>query len=291
MRSLKSLLPLGGKARRPGSTRVKPGRVPYRAYPLWRRTGVRLGIAAIMTMGAGTWLWLSGYARAASVQIDTWGSRQVIDLGITVNRITVSGRSKTSTDEILAAVGMARGQSLFEFDAQAAKSRIEALGWVKTATVSRYFPDVIHVELSERRPFALWQSKRQVSVIDRAGAVITSADLDRFQTLPIVVGAGARYAAAELIDVLGTEPALFRRVQAASRVGGRRWNLHLDNNVEIQLPAIDQGRAWQRLALLEQDHQILGRDVAIIDLRAPDRLALRLTDGAVERRRNPEEEA
>jgi cell division protein FtsQ len=186
---------------------------------------------------------------------------------------------------------MSQGQSMLDLNTQAAKESIEALGWVKTATVSRYFPDTIHIELSERRPFALWQLKGKLSVIDREGSVITSDDLNRYPDLPVVVGPGARTAASELIDVLVTEPDLYRKVQAAARVGGRRWNLHLINGIEIQLPAGDQSGAWQRLALLEQDYRILGRDIDTIDLRVSDRLAVRLTKSAAQRLRDPGKEA
>ena len=73
------------------------------------------------------------------------------------------------------------------------------------------------------------------------------------------------------------------------RVGGRRWNLRLHGGVEVRLPAGEEARAWHRLAALEREHAILGRDLVAIDLRLPDRLIVRMAPGAAERAREPGE--
>lgn len=294
MRSLTTFLPafitgkFGAGSRTASSKR---NRVPRRDYPLWRRIGVRVSSAIILCVGGGLWAWFGGYVDTARASAEDLFAQSLNNLGFTVQKVTVAGRDETSTEELLAALQVSRGHSLFALDCQAAKDRVEALGWVKTAAVSRLWPDTIHLELVERRPFARWQKKRHLAVIDREGAVITSKEMGRFAALPVVVGAGARYAAAHLIDVLATEPGLFHRVEAATRVGGRRWNLHFDNGIEIRLPADDEALAWQRLALLEQDYRILGRDIEAIDLRLPDRLIVRVTNAGVQRMRDPGKEA
>ncbi len=288
---------LAGKfaTRRPGTrprgARGKRMRVPRRAYPLWRRASARVACACTLGLAAGTWLWLGGYFHAAQASVETWAERELASLGFTVQKITVTGREEIPVEGILAVLQLTRGQSVFDLDTQSAKLRLEALGWVDTASVSRYWPDTIHVDLVERRPFALWQQDRELTVIDREGAAITQQNVSRFASLPVVVGPGSRFAAAQLVDILVTEPDLFRRVQAATRVGDRRWDLHFDNGAVIRLPANDETVAWQRLALLEQNYQILGRDIQAIDLRLPDRLIVRMTPAGAQRMSDPGEEA
>jgi len=75
--------------------------------------------------------------------------------------------------------------------------------------------------------------------------------------------------------VLATEPELAKRVNAAVRVGGRRWNLKMDNGIEIQLPEQNPGAAWAQLAKLERSSNLLARNVETVDLRLPDRLVVR----------------
>jgi cell division protein FtsQ len=60
------------------------------------------------------------------------------------------------------------------------------------------------------------------------------------------------------------------------RVAGRRWNLRLDNGVDVELPEDDAAGAWHRLAELDKSDAILKRNIQAIDLRLPDRLVVRL---------------
>src|SRR5690606_20038542 len=120
-------------------------------------------------------------------------------------------------------------------DPQTAKNRLEALPWVRTASVERRLPDTIFVRLVERRPFALWQKNGQLSLVARDGEVIQRSGLERFSQLPLIVGDGAPAHAAALFAILASEPELRRRVTAMTRVGDRRWTLTFDNGIELHL--------------------------------------------------------
>jgi len=68
-----------------------------------------------------------------------------------------------------------------------------------------------------------------------------------------------------------------RLVKAAVRVGGRRWNLRLKGGIDVRLPENNTAAAWNRLAKYEKSHQVLERNIRILDLRIPDRLIVRET--------------
>ena len=65
-------------------------------------------------------------------------------------------------------------------------------------------------------------------------------------------------------------------VSAAVRVDGRRWNLRIDNAIDVLLPQQQPAEAWTRLGQLERSSQLLKRDVQVVDMRLPDRLVLRV---------------
>jgi cell division protein FtsQ len=83
--------------------------------------------------------------------------------------------------------------------------------------------------------------------------------------------------------MLQSQPELRRRVTAAIRIGGRRWNLRIDNGIDVKLPEENSAAAWAELARLERDFGILGRDLTVIDLRLPNQLQVHLAPAAVER--------
>ena len=197
-------------------------------------------------------------------------------LGLAVANIEVEGRRTTRPSEILDALAARAGTPIFAVDLAEARRRLEALPWVRSASIERRLPQTIHVRLVEREPLALWQHGGKIELIDREAGVIPVVRLDRFSNLPMVVGEGAARHAAALVAMLAREKALAPRVNAAIWVGDRRWNLRLDNRIDVLLPEQDPGAAWAELARLEAKEAILKRDVTAVDLRLPDRLVLRL---------------
>jgi cell division protein FtsQ len=197
-------------------------------------------------------------------------------LGFRVADIRVEGRATTDRETILEALNARPGTPIFAVDPARAKQQLEGLPWVRSAVIERRFPDTIYVRLVEREPMALWQHGGKIDLIDRTGQVIPVTRLDRFAKLPMVVGEDAASHAAELLAMLTTEPDLAARVTAAIHVGGRRWNLRLDNAIDVLLPSEDPATAWADLARLQRNNAILQRDVQAIDLRLPDRLVVRV---------------
>lgn len=260
---------------RPARRPRKPRR---RAWPRWFKPALRFGAGALalaLIAGSATWLWTSGrlaaeldHARAALIEASAAA-------GFAVAEVYVAGRGETSRAAVLEALRVELGTPMAGFDPQAARDRLLALGWVREATVERRFPDTVIVRLRERTPLALWQRRGRLVVIDREGAVIDGAAPGRFARLPVIVGDDAPEHAARLLAVVATEPDLGKRVQAAVRVGGRRWNLRLDNDIGIELPEQGVAEAWRRLATFEREHRLLARDIAAIDLRLPDRVVVR----------------
>jgi len=201
-------------------------------------------------------------------------------LGLRVADIRVEGRATTDRETILAALGARPGTPILAVDPARAKEQLERLPWVRSAVIERRLPDTLYVRLVEREPLALWQHGGRIELIDRTGAVIPVTRLDRFARLPMVVGEDAASHAAELLAMLASEAELAARVTAAVRVGGRRWNLRIDNAIEVLLPADGPAAAWADLARLERSSAVLKRDVQAIDMRLPDRLVVRLTPEA-----------
>ena len=78
------------------------------------------------------------------------------------------------------------------------------------------------------------------NLIDETGAVIEGAAPEAFAHLPVLVGADAPSHAASLLGMLASEPDLGAKVVAAVRVQGRRWNLRLDNGVDVRLQVRDR---------------------------------------------------
>jgi len=249
-----------------------------RVVPLWRRPQTLVAVSVLgiaLIGGAGTWVWKSGVVEHALTATKWATIKTSTDLGFTVQEVLVTGRDETSREDLLEALGIARGTPILAYDFQDAKARVETLPWVFQARIERLLPDTLVVHLIERHPMALWQNQGQFSLIDDNGVVITHDNLNRFADLIHVVGGDAPDHVGGLLELLETQPELKALVKAAVRVGGRRWDLALNGGVNVRLPEADAPSALARLAAFEEESGVLSRDVRVLDLRVPDRVIVK----------------
>ena len=231
------------------------------------------------------WMLRSNTVEDLIANVERLSRNLMLSSGITVTEVIVTGRRNTEQSDIATALAVSRGDLMLDVLPQSARERIEALGWVRSATVLRQFPDKVLVNLVERRPFALWQRDGRVSLIDREGQVISSKDLAGFGGLPVIVGEDAPQHVGALVSVLARNPTLLAQLDAATRVSARRWDIRLRSGMDIRLPQHGVAEAWDLLASLITEHRLLERDVIAIDLRVKDRLAIRLAPASAATRR------
>ncbi|MFN0264289.1 cell division protein FtsQ/DivIB [Tepidamorphus sp. 3E244] len=192
--------------------------------------------------------------------------------GLRITSVEISGNEVLDDEAIVDTAGLLPGVSLIGIDANRARDRLQALPWVASARVQKFFPDTLSIDVVERVPFAVWQHDGQFHIIDRTGVLLRPASVDQLPELPVVVGAGAADSAANLIAELLRHPAVARHVIAGVRIADRRWSLHLDNGIEIKLPEQGMEHALSRLSKLANEGDILRRDLKTIDLRIAGRV-------------------
>ena len=269
----------GAKPAGRGAAKTAAARRPRRRFPRDRRDVVMLGLGLIALAGAGggAFLYKTGAVTTFAAHIENGVVNETARLGLAVNDIEVEGRVMSGREAVLRAVGADRGTPILGISPTQIKAQLEMLPWVRSASVERRLPDTLHIHLTERTPLAFWQRQGKLMLIDQDGTVITGDRLDRFPGLIVTVGDDAPPHAAELLGMLAAEPTLAGRVVAAVRVGGRRWDLHLDNGIDVELPEERAEDAWAQLAQLERNSRLLARNVEVVDMRLPDRLVVRVT--------------
>ena len=89
--------------------------------------------------------------------------------------------------------------------------------------------------------------------------------------------AGGRHAAPsaqakDFLAVLDRYPDIRSQLRASVLVAERRWNLRLNNGIDVRLPEGDVEQALERLVELDREKKLLSRDIVAVDLRLPDRV-------------------
>ncbi|PZO32765.1 MAG: cell division protein FtsQ, partial [Alphaproteobacteria bacterium] len=148
-------------------------------------------------------------------------------LGLTLDRVHITGASEEATPSIRRALQVQAGQPITTLDLAAIQARVQSVGWVESARVVRLLPDTLIVEVVEHDRLAVWQTGGRAFVVDGSGKIIPGADPGRYPALPLIVGQGADQAASEILPLLDQRPRLMSRVDALVRVDERRWDLRL----------------------------------------------------------------
>ncbi|WP_422003080.1 cell division protein FtsQ/DivIB [Reyranella sp.] len=247
--------------------------------PLWRQP-LMLGLVVLLLgsgSGGGWWAWHEGWLTTARSRLDAM-THAVLG-AITPFKladVTVEGREYVERDAILAALDVKPGDSLLGIDLQASRHKLEAIDWVASAAVERRLPDTLYVTLVERRAVAIWQNGSEYTLIDREGRTVRASRMPPgAERLLLLGGTGAPEHVGELLLLLAYEPTVVPQLRSAVWVGQRRWNLILNNGIEVWLPEEDAVAALQHLAKLDGQYRLLSREFGVVDLRLPDKLYLR----------------
>lgn len=200
--------------------------------------------------------------------------------GFRIATVAINGRKQLTQDEILAIGGVNGRSSLLFLDAAAVRDKLKANAWIADATVLKLYPDRLQIDITERTAFALWQQDGRLSVIADDGAILEPYVSRRFTSLPLIVGKGADTRAKDFLALLDRYPQVRSVTKAAILVGERRWNLRLNDGLDVRLPENDVGNSLAALSKFDKEDRLFSRDITAIDMRLPDRLTVRLSEEA-----------
>jgi cell division protein FtsQ len=233
---------------------------------------------SLLTLTLIVGLFVSGFVGRTINGISNVMNTIITDAGFGISSVQLAGNSRTPPASILAALGFEPGQSIFKADIHAARERLMQLDWVARVDIERRYPDSISVNIIERKPFALWQAKDGLYVIESSARPITFARIEDYPHLPLFIGAVPTNGAV-LVSAIAQHRAVIARVRAMQRISDRRWNLILDDGVLVKLPEEGWQKQVDALEHLIVDKSVLERDIVEIDLRQKDNYFFKLRNG------------
>jgi cell division protein FtsQ len=267
------------------NARIKLPRFIWRwAGPLvLRRVPRGAGVTAaslLLSASIGYGVLLGGHGEAFVAELRDARDAIANMFGFRITSIALAGGKQVTREEILTTAGVTGRTSLLFLDPSEARSRLKTNPWIAEATVLKLYPGRLHIAVTERQAFALWQKAGKVSVIADDGTIVEPFVAKRFASLPLVVGQGAETRAKEFLALIDRYPLLRDQVRASVLVAERRWNLKLKSGLDVRLPEANVERALDTLVELDRDKKLLSRDITMIDMRLSDRVTVRLSDEA-----------
>jgi cell division protein FtsQ len=281
LRARLSLVAPRAKARRRNDE--PSGLIAFVEHRLPRRAGLAATLL-LLTASTGLGIVKGGHLEAFVTSVSEARNALANSAGFRITSVAINGRTHLTQDEVLAIGGVNGHSSLLFLNAASVREKLKADPWISEATVLKLYPGQLRIDIVERAPFALWQRNGQLSVISEDGAVLERYVSPRFVKLPLVVGKGAETRAKDFLALLARYPQINTVTKAAVLVGERRWNLRLNDGLDIRLPETDVGNALLALSNLDKNEHLFAKDIVAIDLRLPDRLVVQLSDDAAKAR-------
>ncbi|WP_374409201.1 cell division protein FtsQ/DivIB [Pelagerythrobacter sp.] len=223
---------------------------------------------------------LAGVPAMAQQQVALLAS----DAGFEVRRVKVTGVERMNELKVYERALAQRDLPMPLVDLDALRAELLELSWVKDARVSRQLPDSLVIDIVERTPHAVLKKPGRLVLIDQTGAELEPISAANAKGMLVIAGPGAKAQVEELSDLLAAAPAIEPQVAEAEWIGNRRWNLTFDTGQVLALPQGPDKSAGALVSFARLDgvNRLLGGKVATFDMRAPDRIYMRVPGRAAQ---------
>ena len=271
-----------------GNIDPAPSRVAYRIMRLLLMPRLRL----IFTLGFPSLLIFCA-TLGLFININVWENISAIkkDLKLAfverpefmIKVASIDGSSDELANEIREILPLDFPVSYFDLDIKYLHKVVNEIPAVASAAIKISAGGVLQINVAEKSPAFIWRKGNVMSVIDETGSFIRIANsrVD-YPKLPLVVGEAADLAVSEISSLMQANEYFKDHVRAFIRVGERRWDLILENNVRIMLPQREFLAAFDRLMLMNEAGSLLSGRLSNIDMRLVVRPTVRVDTVSVD---------
>lgn len=269
-----------------------PSRLAYRLERLWLtpvfRQVLRVGLPAF-AVAATLGIYFGDTDRRAALAIRFADLRTSIEHRpeFMVTIMAIDGATPAVAEAVRKMIPVTLPASSFQLDLTALRATVAQIDAVAAVDMRVRAGGILQVDIRERVPVALWRTgspgATRIEMLDATGhRVATLLDRAARPDLPVIAGQGADRGVAEALAVIAAAGPVRPRIRGVVRIGERRWDVVLDRDQRILLPASDPIGAIERVVALDQAQDLLNRDVISVDMRAKDRPTVRMAVAAVE---------
>ncbi len=287
-RSLRRTLLRRGSATFTPARDPSPSRLAYRLHRLWLTPAVRIAVKAglpALILAAAIVAVFADEGRRATIAETVQEMRLAFENRpeFQIRTLSVDSETPAVARAIAERMALELPVSSFHLDMDALRANAEALDAVESVRLRIRGGGVLEVAAEEREPVMVWRNRDGLKLIDAEGhrvALLTTRTAR--PDLPLIAGEGAATAISEARMLLSAAAPIEDRVRGLVRVGERRWDLVLEGDQRILLPATGALSALERVLALHTAQDLLSRDVVRVDMRNPARPTIRLTETAME---------
>ncbi len=238
-------------------------------------------IIPLIIVGSFVFVWATffppnqGFWKQPFAEISKWGGEQTLK----ITDVEVSGASEILDTQIsLYLTEELRKINLdsLNLDLNKIKQGIDFIPSVSKVELAIEKNGVLKVVVEERVPRILWYENEQYHLLDKNGMALDSVtNRNAYADLFVIAGEAVDTKVEEALKILNVSDMINHQIRGLIWVGGRRWDIVLDKERLIKLPEQEPIEAMRKIKILDEEEDLLSRDISIIDLRIPDKIYIR----------------
>ncbi|HYM78018.1 MAG TPA: FtsQ-type POTRA domain-containing protein [Candidatus Dormibacteraeota bacterium] len=155
-------------------------RVPARRSSLPRKTASRLIWASVAAV-------ILGAATVAAATLYNYGEHSWRFRIESSDNIEVAGIENVTKAQIMEVMGADIGRNIFFVPLTQQKSQLEQIPWVESASVMRFVPNRLKIEIHERTPVAFARVGPRIFLIDAGGTLMELPQKHKY-SFPVILG-------------------------------------------------------------------------------------------------------
>jgi cell division protein FtsQ len=155
-------------------------RVSARRSPLPKKTASRLLWAAMAAV-------LVFFAAIGAASLYRYGERSWRFRIDSSDNIDVAGMQNVTKAQIMEVMGADIGRNIFFIPLSQQKTQLEQIPWVESASVMRFVPNRLRVEIHERTPVAFARVGPRIFLVDAGGTLMELPQKHKY-SFPVILG-------------------------------------------------------------------------------------------------------
>ena len=226
-------------------------------------------------MKRGIWFWicfftailLAIYFATRTIMVCTGHGPLSRIRGISIS----ADKNDKDLSALATAASIAPGTRTHSVNLENINARISNTPGVKQSAVRRMPNGNLVIRVSMHTAVALWTDGEFFYPLSADGTIVQRPTDTRDDTHVVFRGPVPN----DIADITNAAHNLIAYLDYIERIENRRWNIHTTNGLTIMLPEHDPISAIGTIITLNNNHQILSRNIHIIDMRDPARILVK----------------
>jgi len=143
------------------------------------------------------WLSITAVPAALLLGLAAWYAMQAPEFSLAgADAVILRGNHYVQPADVANALGAGAQPNIFRINLADARSEIEAIPWVRSASLRRAFPNHLLVEITERSPVAYVNLQGVLKLVDAEGVILEKPGQGSFD-FPVITGIDSAMSAAD----------------------------------------------------------------------------------------------